>query len=58
MKKVLEMERASRFTLLPLLTLFALFMLFKLLNTALSVACTPIYIMYIVREGQNAIGMG
>ena len=43
MKKLLEMERASRFTLLPLLTLFALFMLFKLLYTDLGEECMYAY---------------
>ena len=47
-----EMEVAPRYKLLTLLTLF---ILYKLLNTACTLACMPVYI---VREGKNAIGMG
>ena len=37
------MEEATCYTLLTLFTLFLLFILFKLLYTASTVACMPIY---------------
>ena len=49
------MDVAPRYKLLTLLTLLTLFILLKLLYTATTLACMPIYI---VREGKNAIGKG
>ena len=52
-----EMDVAPRYTLLALftlITLFMLFILFKLLYTALTVACTPIYV-HLDREGWNGL---
>ena len=43
-----EMEVAPHYTLLTLMKLFTLFILLKLLYTATTLACMPVYI---VREG-------
>ena len=51
------MDVAPRYTLLALftlITLFILFILFKLLYTALTVVCTPLYV-HIDREGWNGL---
>ena len=49
-----EREVASRFAQFTLFTMFTLFILFKLLYTALTVTCMP---LYIVREGWTAVGI-